>query len=85
MGVFRFSLTLGETNIKLKWKKKSSQQIKNGKPTFWEIMLILTLKRQDFVQIFLFLENYAKYCLDPDPEQKLKLFQTEQIIMVPQH
>jgi hypothetical protein len=34
---------------------------------FWEIMLLLILKRQDFVQFFL-LKNCAKYCLDPEPE-----------------
>jgi hypothetical protein len=52
-------------------------------------MLRLTWKRQDFVNKVLLLENYAKYCLDPDgtgtntfpmsePEQ-------QQIIMVLQH
>jgi hypothetical protein len=38
------------SNIKCKSKKK----IENERPTFREIMLILTLKRQDFVQIFCF-------------------------------
>jgi hypothetical protein len=32
-------------------------------------MLILTLKRQNFVQL-LELKNSAKYCLDPEPEPK---------------
>ncbi len=31
--------------------------------------LILTLKRQDFVQYFFW--KTAKYCLDPEPEPKL--------------
>jgi hypothetical protein len=34
--------------------------------------LLLTLKRQDFVQFFLcFWKTVAKYCLDPVPEPKL--------------
>ncbi len=46
-----------------------------------EIMLLLTLKRQDFVEFLLLLENCAKYCLDPEPEPE-----PEQIITaVSQH
>ncbi len=35
--------------------------------TFWEIMLLLTLKKQDFVQLLL---KCDKYCLYPEPEPK---------------
>jgi hypothetical protein len=35
---------------KIKWSIKI-ERIKNEMPTFWEIMLLLTLKRQDFVQL----------------------------------
>ncbi len=31
---------------------KCIKKIKNRRPTFWEIMMLLTLKRQDFVNIF---------------------------------
>jgi hypothetical protein len=34
----------------IKWNKKV-KKILSKRPTFWEIMLLLTLKRQDFVQI----------------------------------
>jgi hypothetical protein len=45
--------------------------------TFWEIMLLLTLERQDFFTIFFFLLiNRAEYCLDPEPEPEPKLFQS---------
>jgi hypothetical protein len=52
--------------------------------------LLLTLKRQDFVKFFLFFENCAKYCLDPEPEPEPEFFQSrsrkpQQIITVPQH
>jgi hypothetical protein len=50
----------------IKWNKES-QKTKNVRPAFWEIMLLLSLKKQDFVQIFV----VAKYCLDPEPEPKL--------------
>jgi hypothetical protein len=40
----------------IKWNKKS-QKIKNKRPTFWEIMLLLTLKRQDFVPVFVVVEK----------------------------
>jgi hypothetical protein len=51
-------------------------------PTFWETLLLLTVKRQDFcTHLFLF---YAKYGLDPapnldpesEPEPEPKLFQS---------
>ncbi len=32
-------------------KNKKSQKIKSERPSFWEIMLLLTENRQDFVQI----------------------------------
>jgi hypothetical protein len=32
-------------------KNKSKKKIKNERSTFWETMLLLTLKRQDFLQI----------------------------------
>jgi hypothetical protein len=60
-------------------------------------MHLLTLKRQDFVQIFCCLKSCAKYCLDPqpelesEPEPEPKLFQSwnrernMQIITFPQH
>jgi hypothetical protein len=38
--------------------------IKSMRPTFWEIMLLLTLKGHDFVQIFV----VGKLCLDPEPK-----------------
>jgi hypothetical protein len=38
----------------------------------WEIMLLPTLERQDFVK-FMIDGNCAKYCLDPEPESKLFL------------
>jgi hypothetical protein len=41
--------------------------------TFWEIMLLLTMKRQRFCAHFLLLENCAKYCLDPEPEREPEL------------
>jgi hypothetical protein len=48
-------------------------KIKNVRPIFWETMLLLTLKRQDYVQFLLSLKNCVKYCLvqeqKPDPEQ----------------
>jgi hypothetical protein len=34
----------------IKWNKKS--KIKNERQSFWEMMLLLKLKRHDFVQIF---------------------------------
>jgi hypothetical protein len=40
-------------------KCKKVTKYKNERPTFWEIMLLLTLKRQNFVQIILLLENCA--------------------------
>jgi hypothetical protein len=43
--------------------------IKNERPTFWETMLLLTIKRQDFVQTFF---KTAKYCLDLKPEPELE-------------
>ncbi len=52
-------------------------KIKNVRPIFWETMLLLTLKRQDYVQFLLLLKNCAKYCLGPeqesDPESITKL------------
>ncbi len=50
---------------------KNVKIIKNERPTFWEIMLLLALKNTRFVTNFVLLENYAKYCLDPEPESKL--------------
>jgi hypothetical protein len=43
--------------------------------TFWAKILLITLKRQDFVQNFLLI-NSSKYELDPDPESEQKLFQS---------
>ncbi len=34
-------------------------------PTFWEAILLLTIKRRDFVEIF---SKSAKYGLDPVPD-----------------
>jgi hypothetical protein len=58
--------------------------------TFYEIMLLLTLKRQDFVQIFCYWKTSAKCCLDPEPEPEQKTFpksepEPQQIITVPQY
>ncbi len=50
---------------KMEYKDK---KITNESPTFWETMLLVTLERQGFVQLFLLLKNCAKYCLDPEPE-----------------
>jgi hypothetical protein len=47
-----------------------SQKIKNEMPTFWEILLLLTLERGRFFTNFFLLKNRAKYCLDPKPEPK---------------
>jgi hypothetical protein len=45
-------------------------QIKTERPNFREIMLLMTLKRQDLVLLFCF-KKTAKYFLDPEPEPKL--------------
>jgi hypothetical protein len=39
------------SGFNIKWNKES-QKIKNERPAFWEIMLLLSLKKQDFAQIF---------------------------------
>ncbi len=58
--------------------RKSKKKIKETRPTFWEKMLLLQFKGQEYVLIFL--GNYAKCCLDPEPEQEPnpdpKLFQS---------
>ncbi len=36
--------------------------------TFRDTMMLLTLKRQNFVHIFVILKYYAKYGLDPVPD-----------------
>ncbi len=55
---FRFRNTFGfgsgtgfgqDSNIK--WSIKKSK-IKNERPTFWETMLLVTLKKQDCIQIY---------------------------------
>ncbi len=38
---------------------------------FWATMLLLTLKRQDFVQNFLFEKTVLNMVFDPDPDMKL--------------
>jgi hypothetical protein len=76
------------TYIQHKMDKKSPKN-RNDTITFWEILLFLKLKRQDFVPIFLLLKKLCKkYCLDPEPwpepepepepelEPKPKLFQS---------
>jgi hypothetical protein len=35
-------------------------KIKNERPTFWEIMLLMILKRQNFLQIFMLWKNFSK-------------------------
>jgi hypothetical protein len=45
-------------------------KIRGQLSSFWETMLLLTSKRQDFVQIIL-VKNFAKYCLVSFPEPKL--------------
>jgi hypothetical protein len=55
---------------------KSQKNLKNEMTTFWETIMLLTLKRQDLVQIFktsMFFGNFlkkncAQYCLDPVPD-----------------
>jgi hypothetical protein len=42
-------------------------KIKNERPTFWEIMFLLTMKRQDFVKKARCWKT-AKYCLDTKPK-----------------
>jgi hypothetical protein len=44
-----------------------NQKIKNERQTFWDIMLFLTLEKQDKVKKILS-KNCARYCLDPAPE-----------------
>jgi hypothetical protein len=44
------------------------QKVKNDRPTFWETMLLLTLKRNHFVKKMLLLKSSANYCLDPEPK-----------------
>jgi hypothetical protein len=64
---FRFWFLTGfGSGFKIKWSIKI-KRIKNEMPTFWEIMLLLRLKKQDFVQLLL---KCDKYCLDPGPEPK---------------
>jgi hypothetical protein len=46
-------------------------KINNERPTFWEIMLLLTLKRQYLVKKNICLKT-AKYCLDPEPVRELE-------------
>jgi hypothetical protein len=58
--------------IRIQYKiEYKSLKIKKERPTFLETMLLLTLKRQDFVQ-FLLLKYCARYCLEPEPEPKLQ-------------
>jgi hypothetical protein len=45
-------------------KPNKVKKIKNEMTTFWETMLLLTLKRQDFVPIFF----CSKYGMDPAPD-----------------
>jgi hypothetical protein len=52
----------------VKWNKKKSKKIE--RPTFCKTLLLLTLKRQYFVQFLL--KAFAKYYLD----QELKLFRS---------
>ncbi len=49
--------------------EKSKNNVSNKRPTFWETMLLLTLKRQDFVDFF-FNEKLCKTILDPELEQE---------------
>jgi hypothetical protein len=53
-------------------------------------MLLLTLKGQDFVQIFCYWKTSAKCWVDPEPELEQKTFlkseqEPQQIIEIPQH
>ncbi len=66
---FRFRTGFG-VGFNIKCNKKVNK-ITNERPNFLETMLLLTLKRQDCVKIFLLLKNCAKNCLDPEPEPKL--------------
>jgi hypothetical protein len=62
----------------MEYKSKKSIKKRNERPAFWETMLILTVKRQDFVQIFW--KSCAEYGLalipdldsEPEPEPELE-------------
>jgi hypothetical protein len=58
-----------------------SQKILSQMTNFWETMLLLTLKRQDNVQCFKTDRQGLNPVpnLDPEPEKKPKLFQSQEI------
>jgi hypothetical protein len=62
-----------------KWNKKviKSRKIQklDDQTTFWGTMLLLTMKRQDFLQYFFWYGNCAIYHRDPDLNPEPKLFQ----------
>ncbi len=55
--------------IRIQHKMGNSQKILNERPTFWKIMLLLTMLRQDLLQMFCCWKT-AKYCLDREPESE---------------
>ncbi len=64
------------SNIKCKKVKNLNEM-----SILWEIMLLLTSKKERFCTNVLFLEHCVKYCLDPEPEpdrnQNLSKVRTE--------
>jgi hypothetical protein len=60
-------------NIKLNKKVK---KIKDERQTFWEIMLLLTLESQDFVQIFLCWKTVLNFVWIRNRNQKFSKFGT---------